>query len=96
MLRRVAARFGAHSTKPCIRAAQSGSRALAASKAVRKAGAAAALGGVLRLMGGEQGITPALPITWIDLIAVTPCPIWAALVAAVAARITARRLIQRL
>ncbi|MBL8554329.1 MAG: ABC transporter permease [Phenylobacterium sp.] len=60
------------------------------------AGAAAALGGVLRLMGGEQGITPALPITWIDLIAVTPCPIWAALVAAVAARITARRLIQRL
>jgi cell division transport system permease protein len=58
--------------------------------------AAATLGGTLRLLGGEQGITPALPITWVDLIAVLPCPVWAALVAAVAARITARRLIERL
>ncbi len=57
---------------------------------------AAVLGAVLRLVGGGQGITPALPIAWVDLLAVLPCPILAALVAAVAARITARRLIQRL
>ena len=58
--------------------------------------AAAVLGGVLRMVGGGQGITPALPIAWTDLLAVLPCPVLAALVAAVAARITARRLIQRL
>lgn len=58
--------------------------------------AAAVLGGLLRLVGGGQGITPALPVAWIDLVAVLPCPLLAALVAAVAARITARRLIQRL
>jgi cell division transport system permease protein len=58
--------------------------------------AAAVLGGVLRLVGGGQGITPALPIAWTDLLAVLPCPVLAALVAAVAARLTARRLIQKL
>jgi cell division transport system permease protein len=57
--------------------------------------AAAMLGAVLRLVGGGQGITPALPIAWIDLLAVLPCPVLAALVAAVAARVTARRLIQK-
>ncbi len=60
------------------------------------AGAAALLGAILRLLGGGQGITPALPIAWVDLVAVLPCPLLAALVAAVAARVTARRLIQRL
>lgn len=60
------------------------------------AAAAAVLGGLLRLAGGGEGITPALPIAWTDLLAVLPCPLLAALVAAVAARITARRLIQRL
>lgn len=60
------------------------------------AGAAALLAAILRLVGGGQGITPALPIAWIDLVAVLPCPLLAALVAAVAARVTARRLIQRL
>lgn len=58
--------------------------------------AAGILGGVLRLVGGGQGITPALPIAWIDLLAVLPCPVLAALVAAVAARLTARRLIGQL
>jgi cell division transport system permease protein len=58
--------------------------------------AAALLGAVLRLVGGGQGITPALPIAWIDLVAVLPCPVLAALVAAVAARVTARRLIKAL
>ncbi|WP_296600708.1 FtsX-like permease family protein [Phenylobacterium sp.] len=60
------------------------------------AAGAAALGGVLRVIGGGQGITPALPIAWIDLLAVLPCPLLAALVAALAARVTARGLIQKL
>lgn len=54
------------------------------------------LGGILRMIGGGEGITPALPIAWIDLLAVLPCPVLAALVAALAARITARRLIKGL
>lgn len=58
--------------------------------------AAALVGAMLRLVGGGQGITPALPIAWLDLLAVLPCPLIAALVAAVAARLTARRLIQAL
>jgi cell division transport system permease protein len=58
--------------------------------------AAAILGVVLRLIGGGQGITPALPIAWTDVLAVLPCPLLAALVAALAARLTARRLIQDL
>ncbi|WP_293905496.1 FtsX-like permease family protein [Phenylobacterium sp.] len=58
--------------------------------------AAALAGGLLRLVGGGQGITPALPIAWLDLLAVLPCPLLAAIVAAVAARLTARRLIQDL
>jgi len=60
------------------------------------AATAGLLAGLLRLIGGGEGITPALPIAWIDLLAVLPCPILAALVAALAARVTARRLIQAL
>lgn len=58
--------------------------------------AAALAGGALRLAGGGQGLTPALPVAWVDLLAVLPCPLIAALVAAVAARLTARRLIGRM
>ena len=58
--------------------------------------AAAVVGGLLRLVGGGAGLTPALPIAWLDLAAVLPCPLIAALVAAVAARLTARRLIRDL
>jgi cell division transport system permease protein len=60
------------------------------------AASAGVLGGVLRMMGGGEGLTPALPIAWIDLLAVLPCPVLAALVAAIAARLTARRLIKDL
>lgn len=60
------------------------------------AAGAALLGGVLRLIGGGQGITPALPIAWIDLLAVLPCPLLAAAVAAIAARLTADALIRDL
>ncbi|WP_293676397.1 FtsX-like permease family protein [uncultured Phenylobacterium sp.] len=58
--------------------------------------AAAMVGATLRMIGGGEGITPALPVAWLDLAAVLPCPLIAALVAAVAARVTARRLIRDL
>jgi cell division transport system permease protein len=58
--------------------------------------AAAALGAVLRLAGGGEGLTPALPIAWGDLLAVLPCPLIAALVAATAARLTASGLIREM
>lgn len=60
------------------------------------AAGAALLGALLRLVGGGEGISPALPIAWIDLLAVLPCPLLAAGVAAVAARLTATRLIRDL
>ena len=56
--------------------------------------AAAVLGGVLRLAGGGGGLTPALPLAWSDLLAVIPCPLIAALVAAAAAQLTAMKLIR--
>jgi cell division transport system permease protein len=52
------------------------------------------VGAVLRLIGGGEGLTPALPIAWADLLAVLPCPLLAALVAAGAAQVTAIRLIR--
>ena len=54
--------------------------------------AAALVAAAVRLMGGGGGLTPVLPIAWIDLLAVLPCPLIAAGVAVVAARITALRL----
>jgi cell division transport system permease protein len=58
------------------------------------AAAAAVVGAVLRLAGGGGGLTPALPFAWIDIAAVIPCPLIAAGVAALAARLTALRLIR--
>ncbi len=55
---------------------------------------AAALGAGLRVAGGGEGLTPALPLAWSDLLAVIPCPLLAALVAAGAARFTAIKLIR--
>ena len=52
------------------------------------------IGAILRLIGGGEGLTPALPIAWSDLLAVLPCPLLAALVAAGAAQVTALRLIR--
>ncbi len=60
------------------------------------AGGAAIIGALARLAGGGQGLTPVLPVAWIDLIAVVPTPLIAALVAAVAARVAARGLIGEL
>ena len=60
------------------------------------ASGAAALGAGLRLAGGGDGLTPVLPVAWTDLLAVLPCPLAAALVAAAAARLTATSLIREL
>lgn len=58
------------------------------------AGGAGLVGAILRTIGGGEGLTPALPLAWIDLLAVLPCPLIAALVAAIAAQFTAMRLIR--
>jgi len=60
------------------------------------AGAAAIMGAILRLAGGGQGLTPVLPITWLDLLAVLPAPLAAGAVAALAARLTAQSMIRDL
>lgn len=56
--------------------------------------AAAIIGAVVRLVGGGEGLTPILPIAWTDLLWVFACPLIAAIVAAVAARLTALRLLK--
>jgi cell division transport system permease protein len=56
--------------------------------------AAALAGAALRLLGGAQGLSPALPIAWSDLAVVLACPLIAAAVAALAARLTAQALIR--
>lgn len=60
------------------------------------AGGAAIIGGLMRIAGGGEGLTPVLPIRWIDLLACLPAPLAAAMVAAVAARLTAQALIREL
>jgi cell division transport system permease protein len=60
------------------------------------AAAAALVAAAVRLMGGGGGLTPVLPIAWTDLVAVLPCPLIAAGVAVLAARLTALRLIREL
>lgn len=60
------------------------------------AGGAVLAGAILRMLGGSQGLTPALPIAWSDLLVVLPCPLLAAGVAALAARFTALGLIREL
>ena len=57
---------------------------------------AAGVGAILRVTGGGGGLTPAIPIIWSDLLAVAPCPLVAALVAAIAARLTAERMISEI
>ena len=55
---------------------------------------AAGIGAAARLAGGGQGLTPVLPVAWIDLAALLPCPFLAAAVAALAARSAAMRLLK--
>jgi len=56
--------------------------------------AAGLLVAILRIAGGGQGLTPALPLAWSDILAVVPCPLLAAGVAAGVAQFTALRLIR--
>ena len=44
---------------------------------------------LLRALGGEAGLTPALPVRFHDLVAIIVCPVLAALTAVLAARFTA-------
>jgi cell division transport system permease protein len=55
---------------------------------------AALAGAAARLAGGGAGLTPALPVAWIDLLALLPCPFLAAGVAALAVRLAALRLLK--
>jgi cell division transport system permease protein len=55
---------------------------------------AAGIGAAARLAGGGLGLTPVLPVAWIDLLALLPCPFLAAAVAALAARSAAVRLLK--
>lgn len=66
---------------------------LAALAGLAGALAAAAFGAALILFGGGEGLTPALPLAWTDLLIVSPCPLLAASLAALAARFTVLRLL---
>lgn len=60
------------------------------------AGAIGAVGAALlivfmRGLGGSEGLTPALPIAWRDLILLSPCPLLAATVAVISAHLSAMR-----
>ncbi|MEI9889337.1 MAG: ABC transporter permease [Caulobacteraceae bacterium] len=57
---------------------------------------AAGVGAALRLAGGGGGLTPVLPVAWIDLAALASCPLLAAAVAALAARGAAMRLLKEM
>lgn len=61
-------------------------------------GAALAIVGAaaLKLWAGGQTVAALLPVAWSDLIAPLPCPVLAALVAAVTARLTAEGVLRRM
>ena len=50
------------------------------------AAGAAVVVSALRITGGADGVSAALPVTWADVLALSPCPFVAATVALVAAR----------
>ena len=51
---------------------------------------------LLRALGGSEGLTPALPVAWSDILMLSPCPLVAATVALAAAHLSARRELARL
>jgi len=57
---------------------------------------AIALLALLRALGGSEGLTPALPVAWADILMLSPCPLVAATVALVAARLGAGQAMARL
>ncbi len=68
--------------------------AMAASAGLLGGAAAVIVGVAARLAGGGSGLTPVLPLAWVDLVAPLPCPLIAALVAGLAARAAALRLLK--
>ena len=54
---------------------------------------AALLLAFVRFLGGSGGLTQALPVTWGDLLLLSPCPLLAATVALVAARFAAMQVL---
>lgn len=68
--------------------------AMAASAGLLGGAAAVIVGVAARLAGGGSGLTPVLPLAWVDLLAPLPCPLIAALVAGMAARAAALRLLK--
>jgi cell division transport system permease protein len=58
--------------------------------------AAAMIAAAARLAGGGDGFTPVLPLAWTDLAAAAPCPLVAGMVAALAARAAAARLLKEM
>jgi len=56
---------------------------------------AMALVAAMRFLGGTEGVTPALPLAWSDLLILSPCPLLAGTVALVAARFTALARLRR-
>jgi cell division transport system permease protein len=70
--------------------------AMAFAAGLAGAALAAGIGAALRLAGGGEGLTPALPVAWIDLAMLLPCPVLAAAVAAMSARGAAMRLLKEM
>ncbi|MBQ1559435.1 ABC transporter permease [Caulobacter sp.] len=54
---------------------------------------AAIIGALARCLGGGAGLAPVLPLAWIDLAAALPCPLAAALIAGLSARLAASRIV---
>jgi cell division transport system permease protein len=67
---------------------------MAAAAGLIAALAAAAIASAAILTGGGEGLTPVLPLAWIDLAPLTLCPLAAGLVAGLAARATAMALLK--
>ena len=62
----------------------------------RRSIAAAMIALSLRLAGGPGGLTPILPLAWSDALAAVPAPFIAGMVAALAARLAALRMLKEM
>jgi cell division transport system permease protein len=69
---------------------------IAAAAGLFAALAAAMIGAVARVLGGNGGLTPVLPVAWTDLLVLPLCPVAAAAVAALAARFAALKLLKEM
>lgn len=54
---------------------------------------AAMIGAAVRYFGGGAGVAPVLPLAWIDLAAALSCPLVAAVIAGLSARLAASRIV---